>query len=86
MAGKGEGPTIGIDLGTDDLMVQCEGCKDWVMYQNVNSNSEMKRLPLAKELGIKVVPTFKILKDKKVVKEVTGAKFEDLVHAIDTND
>ncbi|TYK20327.1 protein mlo2-like isoform X2 [Cucumis melo var. makuwa] len=29
MAGKGEGPTIGIDLGTDDLMVQCEGCKDW---------------------------------------------------------
>ncbi|KAA0040977.1 protein mlo2-like isoform X2 [Cucumis melo var. makuwa] len=40
--------------------------------------------PLAKELGIKVVPTFKILKDKKVVKEVTGAKFEDLVHAIDT--
>ncbi|KAA0066397.1 chaperone protein ClpC [Cucumis melo var. makuwa] len=39
--------------------------------------------PLAKELGIKVVPTFKILKDKKVVKEVTGAKFDDLVHAID---
>ncbi|XP_050947543.1 chaperone protein ClpC2, chloroplastic-like isoform X3 [Cucumis melo] len=42
--------------------------------------------PLAKKLGIKVVPTFKILKDKKVVKEVTGAKFDDLVHAIDTND
>ncbi|XP_050947542.1 chaperone protein ClpC2, chloroplastic-like isoform X2 [Cucumis melo] len=40
--------------------------------------------PLAKKLGIKVVPTFKILKDKKVVKEVTGAKFDDLVHAIDT--
>lgn len=39
--------------------------------------------PLAKELGIKVVPTFKILKDNKVVKEVTGAKFDDLVHAID---
>ncbi|XP_050946514.1 chaperone protein ClpC2, chloroplastic-like [Cucumis melo] len=42
--------------------------------------------PLAKKLGIKVVPTFKILKDKKVVKEVTRAKFDDLVHAIDTND
>uniref|UniRef100_A0A9I9E562 Thioredoxin domain-containing protein n=1 Tax=Cucumis melo TaxID=3656 RepID=A0A9I9E562_CUCME len=44
------------------------------------------RNPLAKELGIKVVPTFKILKDKKVVKEVTGAKFDDLVHAIDTEE
>ncbi|URD82310.1 Thioredoxin [Musa troglodytarum] len=39
---------------------------------------------LAKELGIKVVPTFKILKDGKVVKEVTGAKFDDLVLAIET--
>ncbi|OVA01677.1 Thioredoxin [Macleaya cordata] len=32
----------------------------------------------------KVVPTFKILKDSKVVKEVTGAKFDDLVGAIET--
>ena len=40
--------------------------------------------PLAKELGIKVVPTFKILKGGKVVKEVTGAKIEELAHAIDT--
>lgn len=40
--------------------------------------------PLAKELGIKVVPTFKILKDSKVVKEVTGAKLDDLVAAIET--
>lgn len=39
---------------------------------------------LAKELGIKVVPTFKILKDGKVVKEVRGAKFDDLVLAIET--
>lgn len=38
---------------------------------------------MAKELGIRVVPTFKILKDNKVVKEVTGAKLEDLVFAID---
>lgn len=40
--------------------------------------------PLAKELGIRVVPTFKILKEGKVIKEVTGAKFDDLKLAIDT--
>ncbi|CAN6922609.1 hypothetical protein Bca4012_091588 [Brassica carinata] len=40
--------------------------------------------PLAKELGIRVVPTFKILKDNQVVKEVTGAKYDDLVAAIET--
>lgn len=39
--------------------------------------------PLAKELGIKVVPTFKILKNNKIVKEVTGAKLDDLVAAIE---
>lgn len=38
---------------------------------------------MAKELGIKVVPTFKILKDNKVVKEVTGAKIDKLVGAIE---
>jgi len=40
--------------------------------------------PLAKELGIKVVPTFKILKDGKVVKEVTGAKIDELARALET--
>jgi thioredoxin 1 len=40
--------------------------------------------PLAKELGIRVVPTFKILKDGKVVKEITGAKIDELVNAIKT--
>lgn len=30
-----------------------------------------------------MVPTFKILKDSKIVKEVTGAKFDDLVAAIE---
>jgi hypothetical protein len=40
--------------------------------------------PLAKELGIKVVPTFKILKGGKVVKEVTGAKIDELAEAIET--
>ena len=40
--------------------------------------------PLAKELGIKVVPTFKILKAGNIVEEVTGAKYETLVAAIQT--
>ncbi|KAG7023785.1 Thioredoxin F2, chloroplastic [Cucurbita argyrosperma subsp. argyrosperma] len=52
-----------------------------VVFLKLDCNQDNK--PLAKELGIKVVPTFKILKDKKVVKVVTGAKFDDLVLAID---
>ncbi|CAN1769704.1 Thioredoxin F1, chloroplastic [Linum perenne] len=52
-----------------------------VVFLKLDCNTENR--PLAKELGIKVVPTFKILKDNKVVKEVTGAKFDDLVIAID---
>ncbi|KAL8557808.1 hypothetical protein ACS0TY_005052 [Phlomoides rotata] len=55
---------------------------DDVVFLKLDCNQDNK--PLAKELGIKVVPTFKILKESKIVKEVTGAKFEDLVHAIDT--
>ncbi|XP_061351190.1 thioredoxin F-type, chloroplastic-like [Gastrolobium bilobum] len=53
-----------------------------VVFLKLDCNQDNK--PLAKELGIKVVPTFKILKDSNVVKEVTGAKFDDLVIAIDT--
>ncbi|CAI9090863.1 OLC1v1025732C1 [Oldenlandia corymbosa var. corymbosa] len=53
-----------------------------VVFLKLDCNQENK--PLAKELGIRVVPTFKILKDNKVVKEVTGAKFDDLVAAIET--
>ncbi|XP_059438510.1 thioredoxin F-type, chloroplastic isoform X2 [Corylus avellana] len=53
-----------------------------VVFLKLDCNQENK--PLAKELGIKVVPTFKILKDSKIVKEVTGAKFDDLVLAIET--
>ncbi|KAH9734365.1 hypothetical protein WN944_003362 [Citrus x changshan-huyou] len=52
-----------------------------VIFLKLDCNQENKSL--AKELGIRVVPTFKILKDNKVVKEVTGAKLEDLVFAID---
>ncbi|KAL1552199.1 thioredoxin F2, chloroplastic-like [Salvia divinorum] len=53
-----------------------------VVFLKLDCNNENK--PLAKELGIKVVPTFKILKDSKIVKEVTGAKIDNLIHAIDS--
>ncbi|EXC29957.1 Thioredoxin F-type [Morus notabilis] len=53
-----------------------------VVFLKLDCNQDNKAL--AKELGIRVVPTFKILKDSKIVKEVTGAKFDDLVVAIDT--
>ncbi|XP_021900137.1 thioredoxin F1, chloroplastic [Carica papaya] len=53
-----------------------------VVFLKLDCNQENK--PLAKELGIRVVPTFKILKHNKIVKEVTGAKFDDLVLAIET--
>ncbi|MBA0632336.1 hypothetical protein Godav_001097 [Gossypium davidsonii] len=53
-----------------------------VVFLKLDCNQENK--PLAKELGIRVVPTFKILKHNKIVKEVTGAKYDDLVAAIDT--
>ncbi|KAK9062841.1 hypothetical protein SSX86_020031 [Deinandra increscens subsp. villosa] len=52
-----------------------------VVFLKLDCNQENKAL--AKELGIKVVPTFKILKDSKVVKEVTGAKLDKLVGAIE---
>ncbi|XVF07001.1 hypothetical protein REPUB_Repub06bG0100100 [Reevesia pubescens] len=53
-----------------------------VVFLKLDCNQENK--PLAKELGIRVVPTFKILKHKKIVKEVTGAKLDDLVLAMET--
>ncbi|KAJ9542500.1 hypothetical protein OSB04_029006 [Centaurea solstitialis] len=52
-----------------------------VVFLKLDCNQDNK--VLAKELGLKVVPTFKILKESKIVKEVTGAKFNNLVDAID---
>lgn len=49
----------------------------------VDGNFDLSWQPLAKELGIKVVPTFKILKQGKILKEVTGAKFDDLFTAME---
>ncbi|KAG9447431.1 hypothetical protein H6P81_013559 [Aristolochia fimbriata] len=53
-----------------------------VVFLKLDCNQDNKSL--AKELGIRVVPTFKIFKDGKVVKEVTGAKIEELMFAIET--
>ncbi|XP_078447366.1 thioredoxin F1, chloroplastic-like [Wolffia australiana] len=53
-----------------------------VVFLKLDCNQENK--PLAKELGIKVVPTFKIIKGGEIVKEVRGAKYDDLVLAIET--
>lgn len=53
-----------------------------IVFLKLDCNQENK--PLAKELGIRVVPTFKILKEGKIVEEVTGAKYDTLVAAIQT--
>nr|XP_043631430.1 thioredoxin F-type, chloroplastic-like [Erigeron canadensis] len=52
-----------------------------VVFLKLDCNAENR--VLAKELGLKVLPTFKILKDSKVVKEVTGAKIEKLISALE---
>ncbi|KAK4353557.1 hypothetical protein RND71_025751 [Anisodus tanguticus] len=54
---------------------------DDVVFLKLDCNQDNR--PLANELGIKVVPTFKILKNNKVVKEVTGTKLNDLISAIE---
>ena len=50
---------------------------------NVDLVHVLPMKPLAKELGIRVLPTFKIFKKGKVVKEVTGTKLDELVTAIE---
>ncbi|XP_013618168.1 PREDICTED: thioredoxin F2, chloroplastic [Brassica oleracea var. oleracea] len=52
-----------------------------MVFLKLDCNEENK--PVAQELGIRVVPTFKILKDNKVIKEVVGAKFDELLAAIE---
>lgn len=52
-----------------------------VVFLKLDCNEENR--PLAKELKIRVVPTFKILKKGEVVTEVTGAKLEKLVEVIE---
>ncbi|XP_031476977.1 thioredoxin F-type, chloroplastic-like [Nymphaea colorata] len=55
-------------------------CLD-VVFLKLDCNEENK--PLAKGLGVAVVPTFKILKDGMVVKEVVGAKFDELLASLE---
>lgn len=54
---------------------------DDVAFAKLDCNQVNK--PLAKELGVKSVPTFKIFKNAEVVAEIRGAKFDDLVSAIE---
>lgn len=51
------------------------------VFAKLDCNQENKAL--AKELGVKTVPTFKVFKNGEVVAEVRGAKFEELVKAIE---
>lgn len=54
---------------------------DDVVFAKLDCNQENK--PLAKALGVKTVPTFKIFKNAEEVAEVRGAKYDNLVSAIE---
>ncbi|KAG0620886.1 hypothetical protein M758_4G252400 [Ceratodon purpureus] len=55
---------------------------DDVVFAKLDCNQDNK--PLAKELGVKTVPTFKIFKNAEVVAEIRGAKYDELVKAIES--
>jgi thioredoxin 1 len=55
---------------------------DDVVFAKLDCNQDNKAL--AKELGVKTVPTFKIFKNAEVVAEIRGAKYDDLVSAIES--
>lgn len=54
---------------------------DDVIFLKLDCNKHNKAL--AQELAIRVVPTFKIFKKNELAGQVTGAKFPDLVKAIE---
>jgi thiol-disulfide isomerase/thioredoxin len=51
-----------------------------VVFLRLDCNQENK--PLAKQLGVKVVPTFKFFKQKEIIAEVSGAKYDAIVAEI----
>lgn len=51
-----------------------------VVFLKMDCNQENKTL--AKELGVRVVPTFKLFKNKEIIGEVRGAKFDALLAEI----
>ena len=53
-----------------------------VVFAKLDCNQDNK--PLAKELGVKIVPTFKVFKNAELVAEIRGAKFDKLVEAIES--
>ncbi|KAH7443850.1 hypothetical protein KP509_02G053000 [Ceratopteris richardii] len=52
-----------------------------VLFLKLDCNQHNKAL--AKKLGVKVVPTFKLFRDRKEIAEVKGAKFDELVQTIE---
>lgn len=62
-------------------IVELSGKYTDVTFLKLDCNQENKAL--AKELGVRVVPTFKIFKNREEVAEVKGAKFDELVHSIE---
>ncbi|CAM6093154.1 unnamed protein product [Calypogeia fissa] len=62
------------------IITLAEGMDD-VIFLKLDCNQHNK--VLAKELGIRVVPTFKIFKKNELAGEVSGAKYPDLVKAIE---
>ncbi|KAI5076335.1 hypothetical protein GOP47_0008400 [Adiantum capillus-veneris] len=51
-----------------------------VLFLKLDCNQENKAL--AKKLGVKVVPTFKLFRNREEIAEVKGAKFDELVQSI----
>ncbi|GAQ87673.1 hypothetical protein KFL_003690040 [Klebsormidium nitens] len=51
------------------------------VFIKLDCNQENK--PLAKSLGIKAVPTFKLFKKKEQIDEIQGAKYDALIEAIE---
>lgn len=52
-----------------------------VVFLKLDCNQANK--VLAKKLGVKVVPTFKLFRNRQEIAEVKGAKFDELVQSID---
>lgn len=51
-----------------------------VLFLKLDCNQNNKAL--AKKLGVKVVPTFKLFRNRQEIAEVKGAKFDELVQSI----
>lgn len=62
-------------------IVELSGKYTDVVFLKLDCNQDNKAL--AKKLGVKVVPTFKLFKNRQEIAEVKGAKFDELVQSIE---